>query len=74
MSKKQSKGQSILEYTLLLGAIIAVLIMVLGLSGTTGGSGLSKTFSDTYNSVGNALTKTTSDLSIGVFEGGAGGD
>ncbi len=66
MRKDCRKGQSILEYTLLLGAIIAVLIAVL--LGTGGNSGVKGKVQDTYNTVGDSLTKTTTDLSLGVFK------
>jgi len=65
MSKNYRKGQSILEYTLLLGAIIAVLIVVL--MGTSGSGGIQGTVTSTYTAVGNALTNTTKDLDLGVF-------
>ncbi|MFA5005723.1 MAG: hypothetical protein WC561_06345 [Candidatus Omnitrophota bacterium] len=63
MRKNRRKGQSILEYTLLLGAIIAVLIAVLLNDG-----GVKSKVQTTYNAVGDSLTKTTTDLTLGVFK------
>jgi Flp pilus assembly pilin Flp len=63
MRKNRRKGQSILEYTLLLGAIIAVLIAVLLNDG-----GVKTKVQNTYNKVGDALTTTTNDLTLGVFK------
>ena len=63
MRRNRRKGQSILEYTLLLGAIIAVLIAVLLSDG-----GVKSKVEETYTKVGGALTKTTDDLTIGVFK------
>jgi Flp pilus assembly pilin Flp len=61
MNKIYRKGQSILEYTLLLGAIIAVLVAVL-LNGGARGS-----MQTAYNKVGNSLTDTISKLDSQVF-------
>jgi Flp pilus assembly pilin Flp len=61
MNKIYRKGQSILEYTLLLGAIIAVLIAVL-LNGGARGS-----MQKAYNKVGNSLTDTVNKLDGQVF-------
>ncbi|MCK9571787.1 MAG: hypothetical protein M0Q96_00695 [Candidatus Omnitrophica bacterium] len=66
MGKNRRKGQSILEYTLLLGAIIAVLVVVL--LGTSKSGGIKGQVSKTYETVGNALDKTTADLTTGVFQ------
>jgi len=63
MRKNRRKGQSILEYTLLLGAIIAVLVAVLLNEG-----GVKSKVQTTYNKVGTALTNTTNDLTKGVFQ------
>jgi Flp pilus assembly pilin Flp len=63
MRRNRGKGQSILEYTLLLGAIIAVLVIVLLNKG-----GVKDKVGDTYTKVGDALTKTTADLTTGVFK------
>ena len=63
MRKDRREGQSILEYTLLLGAIIAVLVVVLLNSG-----GVKDKVSATYTKVGTALESTTNDLTLGVFK------
>jgi len=63
MRKDRRKGQSILEYTLLLGAIIAVLVAVLLNEG-----GVKSKVTQTYNKVGTALENTTNDLTTGVFQ------
>jgi Flp pilus assembly pilin Flp len=63
MRRQRRKGQSILEYTLLLGAIIAVLIAVLVSDG-----GVKSKVQTTYEKVGDSLTKTSDDLSLGVFK------
>ncbi len=62
MGKDFRKAQSILEYTLLLGAVIAVIVTVLLSSG-----GIKGKIQDAYNKTGEALNKTTSDLTHGVF-------
>lgn len=59
------KGQSILEYTLLLGAIIAVIVAVL----LGGRSSIKAKVGDTYTGFANTIDKTKSDLTIGVFSG-----
>jgi len=63
MRRNRRKGQSILEYTLLLGAIIAILVVVL-----LGKSGVKDKVKTTYNKFGTALTTTTNDLTTGVFK------
>lgn len=63
MKRRFRKGQSILEYTLLFGAVIAVIIAVLLSKG-----GMKDKFEGSYNKVGNALENTTSDLTGGVFQ------
>jgi Flp pilus assembly pilin Flp len=65
MSKQRGKGQSILEYTLLLGVIIAALVFVLLGQGETG---IKNKVQNTYNAFGDAITKTTTDLTTGVFQ------
>jgi Flp pilus assembly pilin Flp len=65
MRKHYRKGQSILEYTLLLGAIIAVIVAVL-LGGGSGG--IRGQVNNTYSKFGDAVEKTTNDLSVGVFK------
>lgn len=56
------KGQSILEYTLLLGAIIAVIIAVL-----LGNNGIKSKVQNTYGNFGNAIERTNNDLTTGIF-------
>lgn len=66
------KAQSILEYTLLLGAIIAALVFVL-FTGIDGKSSLQGKVKSAYDTTGDGITNTASDLSgSGVF-GGTGG-
>ncbi len=57
------KGQGILEYTLLLGAIIAVIVFVL-----LGQGGIKSKVQDSYTKVGDALNNTTNDLTAGIFQ------
>ncbi len=61
--KSALKGQSILEYTLVLGAVIAVVVAVL-----LGQGGMKQKVEDTYNKAGDALTNTANDLTTGVFQ------
>ena len=63
MKKDRRRGQSILEYTLLLGAIIAVLVIVLLNEG-----GIKGKVQNTYNKVGTAIESTSNDLTTGVFQ------
>lgn len=64
MKKHFRKGQSVLEYTLLLAAIIAVIIVVLGIKGNTGLTGKINT---TYENIGDAMKNTTTNMTIGVY-------
>lgn len=66
MSRRQKSGQSILEYTLVLGAVIAVVVFVL-----LGPTGIKQKVQDTYTRTGDAITHTTADLTSGVFTGTA---
>ena len=66
MEKCFKKGQSILEYTLILGAVIAVLVVAL--LGTSGQGGIKNKVGSAYDKAGNAISTTTSDLSHGIFE------
>jgi Flp pilus assembly pilin Flp len=61
-----------LEYTLLLGAIIAVVVMILIGTPAGGGTNLKKKVQDTYGKFGTALENTTNDLTGGVFKKQAG--
>ncbi len=56
------KGQSILEYTLLLGAIVAVLAVVLLKQG-----GIKSKVEDAYNKAGDAIGNVSSNMTQGVF-------
>jgi Flp pilus assembly pilin Flp len=63
------KGQGILEYTLLLGAIIAIVVIVL-----MGNGGIGSKVKDTYSRVGNATNGTldkasNSTAGAGVMNG-----
>lgn len=64
MSKRRfRRAQSILEYTLLLGAIIAVIVTAL-----LGNKGIKSKVEDVYNKTGTALEATTTDLTGGIFK------
>ncbi|MCP4652934.1 MAG: hypothetical protein GY858_06070 [Candidatus Omnitrophica bacterium] len=58
----RKKAQGILEYTLLLGAIIAVVVTVMMKEG-----GVASKVSDTYEKAATAIETTTDDLTSGVF-------
>ncbi len=62
MSIRYESGQSILEYTLVLGAVIAVIVFVL-----LGPGGIKTKVQDSYVRTGEAITSTTTDLTSGVF-------
>jgi len=65
MLTKMKKAQGLLEYTLLLGAIVAIVIVVL-----MGQGGLASKVKTTYNTVGSTTTNTVdSASSYGVFNG-----
>jgi uncharacterized protein (UPF0333 family) len=70
MISSARKAQGLLEYTLLLGAIIAIVIVVL-----MGKNGIGNTTKVTYNNAGNAITATMTRAQgdTGVFNAGAGG-
>jgi Flp pilus assembly pilin Flp len=63
MRYKGKIGQGVLEYTLLLGAIIAVIVFVL-----LGQGGIKSRVQSSYEKVGEALNNTTSDLTSGIFK------
>ena len=58
---RKRKAQGILEYTLLLGAIIAVIVAVL-----MGNTGIAHQMHDTYKRVGDAAAGTTHSQ-FGIF-------
>lgn len=62
MKRKHNKGQSILEYTLLLAAVIGVIVYVL-----LGSGGIKSKIINAYNATGDALNTTTTGLTAGVF-------
>jgi len=69
MHKDFRRGQSILEYTLILGAIIAVLVFIL-----LRPSGIKDKVGNAYEKTSNAVGDTTDDLTgHGVFGDGGGG-
>jgi len=68
MKKKARKGQSILEYTLILGVVIAIIAAFLFKSG-----GMKDKVDSTYGKAGSAISSTASDATIGVFQGATGG-
>jgi Flp pilus assembly pilin Flp len=62
MKKEFKKGQSILEYTLVLGAVIAVIVAVL-----LGTGGIKDKIQTAYTTSGTALKNTTDSLNGKVF-------
>jgi Flp pilus assembly pilin Flp len=67
MIRNRKRGQSILEYTLVLGAVIAVVVFVLFKKDT----GIKDKVQDAYERAGEAIGSTTTDLTAGVFQGAA---
>ncbi|MDD5155802.1 MAG: hypothetical protein PHF11_04875 [Candidatus Omnitrophica bacterium] len=66
MGKKNRRGQSILEYTLILGVVIGIAILVLFGGGAN--TGMKGAINSTYQKAGNAITNTTAELNVGVFK------
>jgi Flp pilus assembly pilin Flp len=64
MRMRNNTGQSILEYTLVLGAVIAVVVYVL-----LGSGGIKEKVQSAYTKTGNTVSATSTDASIGVFSG-----
>lgn len=64
MKKRHEVGQSILEYTLVLGAVIAVVVYVL-----LGSGGIKEKVQGAYTKTGNAISATSDDANVGVFSG-----
>jgi Flp pilus assembly pilin Flp len=64
MKIRNKSGQSILEYTLVLGAVIAVVVFVL-----LGQGGVKDKVQTAYERSGSAIEQTTNDLTAGVFTG-----
>lgn len=62
MKKDLKTGQSILEYTLLLGMIIAVILVVLFKTG-----GIKEKVEATYDATGKTLGDVTTSVTNGVF-------
>ncbi|MFA5286831.1 MAG: hypothetical protein WC394_00985 [Candidatus Omnitrophota bacterium] len=63
MEIRYESGQSILEYTLVLGAVIAVIVFVL-----LGQGGVKEKVQSAYEKSGSAIENTTKDLTAGVFK------
>lgn len=63
MKKYLNKGQGILEYTLLFGAVVAVLILVIFKP-----NGIQDKVKTAYDKTGNALEKATDDLTNDIFQ------
>jgi Flp pilus assembly pilin Flp len=63
MRGRNKSGQATLEMTLLIAAVIAVIVMVLFNTG-----GIKDKIQAGYNKTGDALNKTTNDLTAGVFQ------
>lgn len=59
------KAQSILEYTLILGVVIAAIVLVLFTG--IGGKSMKGRVEDAYDSAGEAMDNTVADLTQGVF-------
>jgi uncharacterized protein (UPF0333 family) len=72
MKRSWRKGQSALEYTLILGAVITVVVVVLlGVSGKdrSADTGLKNKIQRTYEKAGQAVEKTAADVEgHGVFK------
>ncbi len=62
MKRSFRKGQSILEYTLLLGAVIGVIVFALLNNG-----GIKSKIESTYNNAGDALEDVNSNMTTGIF-------
>lgn len=62
MKKNFKKGQSILEYTLLLGAIIGVVVFALLSSG-----GIKDKVQTTYTNAGTTIESVTNNMTTGIF-------
>ena len=62
MKIRYESGQSILEYTLVLGAVIAVVVYVL-----LNPTGIKNKVQEAYLKSGDAISKTADDLTTGVF-------
>lgn len=63
MRRKFEAGQSILEYTLVLGAVIAVIVLVL-----LGPGGIKSKIKTTYDNTSAALDKRTAEMTHGIYE------
>jgi uncharacterized protein (UPF0333 family) len=67
MVRDTKKGQSILEYTLVVGAVIAVLIIVL-LGGPSKNANVKNKIYRTYTKTANAINATEKDIDKqGIF-------
>ena len=64
MRLRNGKGQSILEYTLILAAIIGVLVWIILKQG-----GIKDTVSGAYDRSNTAVNKTTEELDFGIYSG-----
>lgn len=62
MMQRGRKAQNVLEYTLFLAAIIAVIMLVL-----FGSGGFQGRFRDAYTRVGDATNNTAQNLNFGIF-------
>lgn len=67
MKRSFRKGQSILEYTLLLGAVIGVIVFALLNSG-----GIKDKVQGTYTNAGDALESVNDNMTTGIFGMGGG--
>lgn len=63
MSRKLRKGQSILEYTLLLGAVIAAIVTAL----LTKDTGIKDKVQATYDKAGTTIGNVTTAMDKGIF-------
>ncbi len=66
MRTASRSGQSILEYTLILGVVVAAIVAVL-FTGIGGGS-IKESVEGAYSKTGTALKSTVDDLGMGVFQ------
>jgi uncharacterized protein (UPF0333 family) len=62
----RKRGQSVLEYTLILGVVITAIILTL--FGSAGTTGMKAKIQDAYTEAGDAVTKAVADMTTGVFK------
>ena len=65
MKTHSKSGQSILEYTLILGVVISVIVAVL----FVGDNSIKNRIGNAYEKTGGALEDTVDNLTAGIFGG-----